>query len=326
MMVTRRGFATLATALAGGTRLGTAAAADTYPSRPVRIISPFPPGGAVDAVARKIAQKLSEQIGQQFFVENKTGATGTIGMGEAARAAPDGYTLLAIDTTYSMVPYVFRRLSWDHANGFAAITDTAWAPSVLVVRADSPLTTFDAFIDYARRNPEKLTYGSGGIGSVLHFYAEGLQQAASVRFFHVPYRGAGEAMIGLLSRQVEFAVAPTPATTEHVRGGQMRALALTGPHRSSVMPEVPTFREVGLSEFSPVYWTGLAVPTGTSAEIIDRLRSAVLRAMQATDMKEFLHSQVAEPGGKSSEDFARQIRDETELWRAVSARGHIEPQ
>ena len=302
------------------------AASQAYPARPVRIIAPFPPGGAVDAVARKMAQRLTEQIGQQFFVENKTGATGTIGMGEAARAAPDGHTLLAIDTTYSMVPFVFRRLAWDHANGFAPISDSAWSPCVLVVRPGLGVDSFQAFTDRARREPEKLSYGSGGIGSVLHFYAEAVQQAAGVKLFHVPYRGAGEAMIGILSGQVDLAVAPTAATIEHVRGGHMRALAVTGPRRSTALPDVPTFAELGVPEFSPVYWTGLAAPVGTLAGIVSRLNAEMVRAMQALDMKEFLVAQVAEPGGTSPEAFGKLIRDETERWRTVAEREKIEPQ
>jgi tripartite-type tricarboxylate transporter receptor subunit TctC len=325
MRMSRREFGPLLVSGAGVAR-ARMAAAQGYPTRPVRIIAPFPPGGAVDAVARKMAQRLTEQTGQQFFVENKTGATGTIGMGEAARAAPDGHTLLAIDTTYSMVPFVFRRLSWDHANGFAPISDSAWMSCVLVVRSDSALDSFRTFTDHARRNPEKLSYGSGGIGSVLHFYAEAVQQATDVKLLHVPYRGAGEAMVGILSRQVDLAVAPTAATIEHVRGGHMRALAQTGPRRSSALPDVPTFAELGASEFSPVYWTGLATPAGTPAEVVARLHTEVVRSMQAPDLKEFLVSQVAEPGGTSPEAFAKLVRDETERWRVVAARAKIEPQ
>jgi tripartite-type tricarboxylate transporter receptor subunit TctC len=323
MRMSRRGLGSLAVAGAVRARV---AAAQGYPARPVRIIAPFPPGGAVDAVARKVAQRLTEQVGQQFFVENKTGATGTIGMGEAARAAPDGHTLLAIDTTYSMVPYVFRRLGWDHANGFAPISDSAWMACVLVVRSDSALDGFRAFRDRARREPEKLSYGSGGVGSVLHFYAEAVQQAADVKLFHVPYRGAGEAMVGILSGQVDLAVAPTAATIEHVRGGQMRALAQTGPRRSAVLPDVPTFAELGVPEFSPVYWTGLAAPAGTPAGVVAKLHAEMVRSMQAPDMKEFLVSQVAEPGGMGPEDFGKLIRDETERWRVVASRARIEPQ
>ena len=234
--------------------------------------------------------------------------------------------MLAIDTTYSMVPFVFRRLAWDHAAGFAPISDSAWSPCVLVVRPGLGVDSFQAFIDRARREPDKLSYGSGGIGSVLHFYAEAVQQAAGVKLFHVPYRGAGEAMVGILSGQVDLAVAPTAATIEHVRGGHMRALALTGPQRSAALPNVPTFAESGVPDFSPVYWTGLAAPAGTPAGIVSRLNAEMVRATQAPDMKEFLVAQVAEPGGTSPDAFGKLIRDETERWRTVAERAKIEPQ
>nr|WP_314070732.1 tripartite tricarboxylate transporter substrate-binding protein [uncultured Roseococcus sp.] len=325
MKTTRRQILPL---FAATTCLGTPAIgyAQTYPARPVRIIAPFSPGGAVDAVARKVAQKLTEQIGQQFFVENKTGATGTIGMAEVARAAPDGLTLLAIDTTYSMVPHVFHRLPWDHANGFAPITDSARGRTVLVVRDGLPIRTFSEFVDYARRNPEKLTFGSAGVGSVLHFYAEGLMMEAGIRCFHVPYRGAGDAMIAMLAGQIDFAVAPTAATIEHVRGGKMRALAVTGDSRSPFVPEVPTFAEVGQPQFSPMYWTGLAAPAGAPAAVTTRLRQEVLRSFEAEDMKDFLAAQVAEKGGLTPEDLTRLIRTETDHWGHVATQARIERQ
>ena len=323
---TRRSFLAMATATGLLVRPAAVRSATQYPARPVRIIAPFPPGGAVDAVSRKLAQRLTEQVGGQFFVENKTGATGTIGMAEAARATPDGYTLLAMDSTYAMVASVFRRLSWNHAGGFVPISDGAWMPSVLVVRADSPFPSYQALVERARGEPEKVTYGSGGIGSVLHFYTAALEQAAGIKLFHVPYRGAGDAMIGLLSGQVDLAVAPTAATIEHVRGGAMRALALTGPHRSAILPEVPTFAELGLAGFSPVYRTGLAAPAGTPVEIVRLLQAEVARAMQTEDMKQFLVSQVAEPGGATPEEFARMIREETAMWAVVAEQAGMERQ
>jgi tripartite-type tricarboxylate transporter receptor subunit TctC len=301
-------------------------AAAGYPARPVRIISPFPPGGAVDAVSRKLAQRLTQQIGGQFFVENKTGATGTIGIGEAARSAADGYTLFGMDSTYAMLPHVFKRLSWDHARAFTPITDGAWMPVVVVARADAPFTSLQALIEQARKEPEKIGYGSGGMGSVLHFYGEALQQATDIKLFHVPYRGAGDVMTALLSGQVQLAVAPTAATVEHVRGGTMRALALGGPRRSSAMPQVPTFAELGLPQFSPVYRTGLGAPAGTPDEIIRLIQSEVAKSMATDDMKEFLAAQVAEPGGSTPEEFARLLREETALWATVAERAGIEKQ
>ena len=328
MAIARRSLFPLAASVAGTVISGRHVLAQApWPARPVRIIVPFSPGGALDAISRKMAQKLSEGVGQQFFVENRTGAAGTIGMAEAARAAPDGLTLLAMDSTYATVPAVFRRLPWDYDNAFSPITDNAWMPSVLVVRADNArFPTYQALLEAARKEPEKITYGSGGVGSTVHFTTEAFQQDAGVKLFHVPYRGAGEAMTAVLARQVDLAIAPTAATIEHVRGGQMRALGLTGPSRSTFLPGVPNFAELGLPRFSPVYRAGLAAPAGTPQAVVDRLQQEVRRALASQDMKEFLASQVAEPGGSDSAEFARLIRDESALWSQVAERAGMEKQ
>jgi tripartite-type tricarboxylate transporter receptor subunit TctC len=320
MSITRR-------ALLASPLLATAArAADGYPARPVRIIVPFPPGGALDALSRKVAMKLAEQIGQQFVIDNRTGATGTIGMGEASRAAPDGLTLLAVDSTYAMIPYVFKQLPWDYANGFQPISDSGRAASVLVVRKDASFATCRQLLDRAKQEPDKISYGSGGIGSVLHFATEAFQQAAGIRLFHVPYRGAGDAMIGLLSGQVDLALAPTPATIEHIRGGAMRALAVTGAQRASVLPEVPTLAECGVPGLEFVYWAGLSAPRGTPDAVIALLQAEMAKASQAPDMREFLAAQGAEPGGLSTADFSKLLREESGRWRDVAAIAKIEQQ
>ena len=321
MVLSRRALGALL-----GAPLLPARAAEAYPARPVRIIVPFPPGGALDALTRKVAQALTDRTGQNFLIDNRTGATGTIGMGEAARAAPDGYTLLAVDSTYAMIPYVFRQLSWDHANGFLPISNGGTAASVLVVRKDAAFADCRQLLAAAKRSPEKISYGSGGIGSVLHFATEAFQQAAGIRLFHVPYRGAGDAMIGLLSGQVDLALAPTPATIEHVRGGQMRALAVTGAQRSSVLPEVPTLAECGVPGLEFVYWAGLAAPAGTPAPVIALLQAEIARAVQTPELRGFLATQGAEPGGLPTEAFAQLLREESGRWREVAARAGIEQQ
>jgi tripartite-type tricarboxylate transporter receptor subunit TctC len=327
MIMSRRGLLPLAAATLSAPILSQAALAQGgYPSRSVRIIVPFSPGGALDATSRKVAQRFSEQTGQQFFVENRTGAAGTIGMAEAARAAPDGLTLLAMDSTYATVPAVFRRLPWDYENGFAPIGDAAWMPSVLVVRNDSRFRDYQSLVEEARRDPEKVTYGSGGVGSTVHFTTEAFQQEVGIKLFHVPYRGAGEAMLAVLSRQVDMALAPTAATIEHVRNGQMRALALSGPRRSSFLPDVPTFGELGHPNFQPVYRAGLAAPKATPQPIVARLAEELQKALASQDMRDFLASSVAEPGGASPAEFAELIRQESLLWQRVAERAGMEKQ
>ena len=191
MTISRRIF--IATIALGATFAGTslktgvAVAADTFPSKSVRIVVAYPPGGAVDTIARKVAQKLSEQMGQQFIIENKPGASGTIGAREVARAQPDGYTLLAIDNTYAILPYVFNKLPWNHATDLIPVTVSAFSPIMLVVGNKSRFTDLQSLVNAARQEPEKVTYGTGGNGSAPHFSAEAFQQAANVKLFHVPY-------------------------------------------------------------------------------------------------------------------------------------------
>lgn len=304
----------------------TAVAAESYPSKPVRIVVAYPPGGAVDTIARKLAQKLSEQLGQQFVIENKPGASGTIGAREVARAEPDGYTLLAIDNTYAILPYVFNKLPWNHATDLIPITISAFSPIMLVVEKDSRFADLQALVDAARQEPDKVTYGTGGNGSAPHFSAEAFQQAANLKLFHVPYKGAGEAVVGVMSKQVDLVMASPPSVMGNIRGGQMRALAISGNQRVSALPDVPTFAEAGMPQFSVMNWSGLAAPKGTSPEVVGRLQTEVAKALASPDVKEFLAAQGSEPGGMTPGAFAELIRQETERWRDVAAKADIKKQ
>jgi tripartite-type tricarboxylate transporter receptor subunit TctC len=323
MVTSRRGLVGAAAALSVLTS-GLALAQDAYPSRPVRIVVAYPPGGAVDTIARKVAQKLSEQMGQQFVVENKPGASGTIGAREVASAEPDGYSLLAIDNSYAMLPYVFAKLPWDHANDLVPITVSAFSPIMVVVGEGSQFADLSGLLDYARRNPEKLTYGTGGKGSATHFAAEAFQQAAGVKLYHVAYKGAGDAVVGVISGQVDLITASPPSVMGNIRGGQMRTLAISGTERVPALPEVPTFAEAGLPQYSVLNWSGLAAPKGTPPEIIEKLQAGVAKALTEPDVKEFLASQGAEPGGMAPAAFGQLMREETDRWREVAARAGFE--
>ena len=299
-------------------------AEDAYPSRPVRIVVAYPPGGAVDTIARKVAQELSGQMGQQFVVENKAGASGTMGAREVARSEPDGYSLLAIDNSYAMLPYVFAKLPWDHASDLVPITISAFSPIMVVVGEGSRFTDLKGLLDHARQNPETLTYGTGGNGSATHFAAEAFQQAADVKLYHVPYKGAGDAVVGVMSGDVDLITASPPSVMGNIRGGQMRALAISGTSRVPALPDVPTFAEAGLPQYSVLNWSGLAAPKGTPPEIIQKLQAGVAKALAEPDVKEFLASQGAEPGGMTSEAFVRLMQEETARWREVAARAGFE--
>jgi tripartite-type tricarboxylate transporter receptor subunit TctC len=303
---------------------GLAVAQDAYPTRPVRIVVAYPPGGAVDTIARKVAQKLSEQMGQQFVVENKPGASGTIGAREVARAEPDGYTLLAIDNSYAMLPYVFAKLPWDYETDLVPITVSAFSPIMVVVGESSNFKDLGGLLEDARQNPEKFTYGTGGNGSATHFAAEAFQQAAGIKLYHVPYKGAGDAVVGVMSGDVDLITASPPSVMGNIRGGQMRALAISGAERIPALQDVPTFADAGLPQYSVLNWSGLAAPKGTSSEIIEKLHAEVAKALAEPDVREFLTSQGAKAGGMPPEAFAHLLQEETIRWRDVAAAAGFE--
>lgn len=315
-------FAVIATLLG----LGPAPAVAAYPDKPVRIVVPNPPGGAVDVVTRKIAQKLTVQTGQSFVVENKPGASGTIGTTQVVNAPADGYTLLANDNSYTTLPYVFRKLNWDHQTALVPIAPFAFSPVVLGVKADSRFKDLQSLVGYAKAHPGEVTFGTGGPGSSPHFAAEAFQQAAGIKLMHVPYKGAGEAMVGLLSGSVDLLVVSTPTALAPVKGSQMRLLAISGKSRVSVFPNVPTFAEAGVPDFSLFNWSGLAAPKGTPNEVIVRLQVEIQKALQSADMKEYLAQMGSQPGHLDSPAFAQLIQRETAQWATVAQKANIQKQ
>ena len=325
-LMPRRRVLLAGAALAVGALSRPALAASSYPSRPVRIVVPWAPGGAVDVVARRMAQKLSERLGQPFVVENKPGATGTIGAADVARADPDGQTLLAIDNTYATLPYLFNNLPFDHAEAFAPVSVSAFSPVLLLVNAKSPYQDLGSLIAAAKREPDKVTFGSGGVGSSLHLSAEAFQQAAGVKLFHVPYKGGGEAVTATLSGEVDMAMPSLGSGLGGIKGGLLRPLAISGSHRVAALPDTPTFDEAGLKGFSIINWSGLAAPRGTPAPVIDQLHQAMAAALRDQDMRDFLGTLAAEPGGMPPAEFATLIRKEQALWADVAKSAGIERQ
>ena len=210
-----------------------------YPDKAVKIVVPYPPGGAVDQVTRRIAQKLTEQTGQSFFVENKAGGTGTIGANQVARSPGDGYTLMANDTTYSILPQVFKKLPWDYANDLVPVAGFNFAPTAVVVAANSPFKTLGDLVAYSQANPGKLNYGTGGAGTMPHFATEALQGASGLKATHVPFKGAGEATLALLGGTIDFQIASTPGVMGQVRGGKVRLLAVRASSGSRLCPMCP---------------------------------------------------------------------------------------
>jgi tripartite-type tricarboxylate transporter receptor subunit TctC len=297
---------------------GVSQAADAWPSRPVRVVVPYGPGGAVDVATRKMAQMLSTQTGQSFIVENKPGATGTIGVSQVARAAPDGYTLMANDTTYSLLPHIFKQLPFDPAKDLQPISAFVFAPMALAVSSDSSYRKLDDLIGQARAKPDLITYGSGGAGTTPHFAAEGLALATNVKFMHVPFKGAAEATQAVLGKVIDFQFASTTGIMGPVQGGQLRVLAVSGDKRLTVLPEVPTFAEAGIKNFGVVNWTGLWAPTGTPPEVTERLQREIAKAMSGPEMQSFATKMGAEPRAAGATEFGRILADSSVMWGNVA--------
>ena len=297
----------------------TVASAQGYPTKSVRIIVPYAPGGAVDAVTRKIAQKLNEQTGQTFFVENKAGATGTIGAGEAARSAPDGYTLLANDTTYSLLPHIFKKLPFDPAADLVPVSAFVFAPMAVVVRTESKYKTLAALLADAKSEPGKVTYGTGGAGTTPHFSSEALGIASGARFLHVPYKGASEATMAVLGGQIDFQIASTPGVVGQVKGGKARLLAISGDKRASVLPDVPTFAEAGVKGYGVINFTGLWAPKGTPPAVLAKLEAEIAKAVAAPDIKAYAEGIAADPRSIGSTAFTKLLSESTANWGKVAS-------
>ncbi|WP_244957590.1 Bug family tripartite tricarboxylate transporter substrate binding protein [Alicycliphilus denitrificans] len=329
MFKSNRPLALAGQALAATVLIVAAAAAQAqaaYPAKPVKIVVPYPPGGAVDQVTRRIAQKLTEQTGQSFFVENKAGATGTIGAMQVARSPGDGYTLLANDTTYSILPQVFKKLPWDYAQDLVPVAGFNFAPTAVVVAANSPFKTLGDMVAYSQANPGKLNYGTGGAGTMPHFATEALQGASGLKATHVPFKGAGEATLALLGGTIDFQIASTPGVMGQVRGGKVRLLAVSGEQRLKSLPNVPTFAQAGAPGYKVVNFTGLWAPKGTPEAALETLRKEIAKAMASADVQAFADDLGAVPGVVSGPAFADKLKADAQLWEAVAAKVGVEKQ
>lgn len=322
MRIPRRGLL----AVSAATTAGTASAQPGFPSRPLRLVVAWAPTGAIDTIARRLAQKLSESLGQTVFVENRSGASGGIGAAEVARAAPDGHTLLALDSTYGMMPFLVNGLPFNHAEAFRLITITAFTPVVAAVHRDAPYATLQALTEAARRRPDSITYGSGGVGSSVQFATVAYELAAGVRLMHVPYRGGGEAVTALMARQVDAVFASPSAAMMGGSASILRPLAISGPGRLAALPEVPTFAEAGLPDYTIMHWSGLAVPRAAPMPIVERLHAEAAKALAAPDMIAFLASIASLPGGMPPAEAERLLAEDTQRWRQVVALAGIRPQ
>jgi tripartite-type tricarboxylate transporter receptor subunit TctC len=298
--------------------LPAACLAQDYPSRPIHLIIPFPPGGVADVIARPIADKLSKSLGQPVVVESHAGATGTLGASFVAHATPDGYTLLLGTTNeIAMSPTLFKSLPYDPNTAFAPITPVAVFPNVLVVGKDLPVKTLADLIALARAKPDTLTFASSGIGSTNHLTAEIFEREANVKIQHVPYRGGGPALIDVSGGHVTAMFATLPSAVSLIQGGTVRALAVTGLHRSAILPDVPTAKEAGLPGLVVTTWNGVLAPAGTPPEIVERLHKALAAAVADPSLKEIFASVGADIESTSSPEFTARIRSDFDRWSSV---------
>mgnify|MGYP000520356467 CR=1 FL=1 len=293
-------------------------AAAQYPNKPIRIVVPFPPGGATDIVTRVVADKLTQSLGQPVTVENRPGAGGTLGSDLVAKATPDGYTLLMGSTsTHAVAPALYARLPYDPLKDFTPVANVAASPMILVVSPSLPVTNLKELIAYAKANPGKLSYASSGNGTVNHLTGEMLKGAIGADMVHVPYKGSALAFPDLFEGRVPLMFDYTISIVPQLKSGKLRPLAITSLKRSATVPDIPTMDASGLPGFESILWLGLFAPPGTPREIATRVNAEVVKLLQLADVREKFAQQGADPIGGSTEQFAATIRSEIAKWGKI---------
>jgi tripartite-type tricarboxylate transporter receptor subunit TctC len=301
------------------TTLATAAAQSAYPTKPIKLIVPFPPGGTTDLLARAVADKLGAELGQTVVVDNRGGAGGTIGAAEIARAAPDGYTLgIATASTHAINPVTQPKFAYDALTDFTPIALLAEVPNVMVVNGNVKAGNAQEFLMLLRAQPGKLTYASPGSGSVGNFMGEAFKSAAKVYMVHIPYRGAGPALNDFLAGTVDVMFDNLPTSLPHIQSGKVRAMAVASPKRVAVLPDVPTFAELGLAAANTPAWFGLVGPAKLPEPVVKRLNDAVQKVLAAPEMRERLAKMGAVPAAGAPAQFATLIRNEIEATRKIA--------
>ena len=294
------------------------AMAQSYPSRPVRLVVPFPAGGTTDILARAMAEKLSSALGQQFVVDNRPGAGGNIGSDIVAKSPPDGYTLLMGTVgTHAINPSLYPKMPYDHVKDFAPVVLVAGVPNVLVVNPGVPAKTVAELIALAKDKPGSINFASSGNGTSIHLSGELFKLLAGVQIAHVPYKGSAPALTDLIGGQVQIMFDNLPSALPHIKGGKLRALAVTSSKRAPALPDLPTIAESGVAGFEASSWFGILAPAATPRDIVQRINAEANKALHAPDMREKLLAQGAEAVGNSPEFFADYIRSETVKWAKV---------
>ena len=296
---------------------GLATAQDAWPSKPVRLILPFPPGGGTDILGRLIAERLTAGLGQPVVTENRGGAGGNVGAEAAARSAPDGYTIVLVAPSLAISPSLYSKLNYDPVRDFAPVSLVATVPNVMITHPSVPANTLAEFIKVAKTKPGGMNFGSGGSGTSNHLACELFNIVAGVKLVHIPYKGVNLAMQDVLSGQIHLVVIGVPAAAPHIKAGKLRALAIVAPQRAAALPEVPTVAEAGLRDFEVTTWYGILAPAGTPRPIVTRLNAEIVRVMHTPEVKERLAAMATDPVTSTPEEFADYIKREIAKWGEV---------
>jgi len=309
----------LATSLMAGSLLWHAAASgQTYPNRAIRFVVPYAPGGSTDIVARILAQKLSDAMGQQVVVDNRPGAGGSIGADVVAKSPPDGYTMVtAVTGIMAINQYLYRKLPFDPEKDFAPVTQVGSLPLILVVHPSLPAKNVREFIAIAKAKPGQLNYGSSGVGTATHMTTELFKSMAGVDLVHIPYKGSGQVMGDVIGGQLALIFDQIVSSLPHVQGGKLRMLAITSAKRFPSLPDLPTIAESGVPGYESISWAGVAVPAGTPKEIIARLHTEIVKVLAAPDIRERFLRDGIETVGSTPEQFTEHIRRERIKWAKV---------
>jgi len=300
--------------------------AANWPSKAIRFVVPFAPGGTSEIVARSVAAELTKQLGQSVYVENKPGGAGVTAMQDVAKAAPDGYTMILTHVgTMAVNPYMLKNQPYDVNRDFMPVTLLAKVPNVFVIHPDVPARNFKEFVDYAKANPGKLNYGSAGNASAGHLAMEYLKLVTGMYITHIPYRGTGPQLTDLLAGRTQASSAGMPALGAHIRSGKLRAIAVGTQQRIPAMPDVPTVAELGFKNFETSQWYGIHVPAGTPPEIVKRLQEESYKALRSSAVTERFATDNAVGGGGPAAEYAEFVRKEQAIWKDIVQRAGIKP-
>lgn len=301
------------------------ALAQAYPARAIRFILPFPPGGPTDLLGRAIAQKLSEQIGQPVVTDNRPGAGGNLGLELAAKSPPDGYTITLSSSIIALAPSLYKKLNYEQKD-LAAVALVAEIRNVILVHPSVPAKSVKELIALARKNPGKLNYGSGGVGTTTHLTPELIMSITKTKIVHIPFKGSGLALIALTSGEIDVLIMAVPAAAGQVKAGRARGLAVLSAERSSALPDVPSAKELGIEDYIVQLWYGILTPAATPPNLIGRLNAEIVKAINSPDLKKRLQDAGIDPLTSTPEEFARFIASETPRYAKIVKGAGIPPQ